>query len=233
MRRVCRAGEWGTLEESLALEVRRARAVDPLRPIGLLVGSNLLGLYLRRLLARRLGAIAAVRTLTFLDLAERRAGPALCASGRQPLPPLGGEILLGRLLAGAGEGSYFGAVGSLEGLRGALLETIRDLKEAGWSPSDLRRSLRGARYAGARGRRLAALAEIYERYEASLRAGFYDRSDLLAEAATLAERARRSAEGPLLLVYGFYDLIALQWRLLRAESRLRETVVFVPWDEGP
>ena len=33
-------------------------------------------------------------------------------------------------------------------------------------------------------------------------------------------------------MYGFYDLLEMQWRLLRAESCLRETVVFVPSGDG-
>src|SRR5437867_3185185 len=195
MRRVCAAEEWETLEETLAIEVRRARASDPLRAIDLLVGSNLLGLYLRRLLARRLGAIAAVRPLTFLDLARRVAEPSLLASGLRPLPPLGDELLVGRAVADLPPDGYFEPVRALEGFRGALLASIRDLKDAGWTPAHLAASIEEARMSGEALRKLIQTLRIYRSYEEALRAArLYDRSDLLARAAALSGTAPSGPE---------------------------------------
>jgi hypothetical protein len=51
-------------------------------------------------LARRLGALAAVRTPTFLDLAARAARAVLRECGAAALPPLGDELIIGAVVAG-------------------------------------------------------------------------------------------------------------------------------------
>lgn len=263
MKRVYRGEPWPGLEEALVSEVRRARDADPLRPIDVLVGSNLLGLYLKRLLARRFGALAAVRPLTFLDLARRWAERSLLSTGLRPLPRLGEEILVGHAVAALAGGAYFEPVRSFPGFRPSLLASIRDLKDAGWTPPDLEHAIVGGRGPAESRTKLLQLLKAFERYEGGLRtAGFYDRSDLLARAGACAEdlrdprsnpgeavgdrrgldggrspapaRASRAGpESPLLLVYGFYDLLEVQWRLLRAVARFSETVVFVPSGDGP
>src|SRR6185369_16787670 len=107
MRRV-HTGEFSdALEIALVEEVRSARSADPLRPIDLLVGSNLLGVYLRRLLARRLGAVAGVKPLTFLDLARRWAGPFFLASGASPMPPFADDVLIRHVVKSLPPNGYF------------------------------------------------------------------------------------------------------------------------------
>lgn len=332
MKRVHRGEFWPGLEEALVAEVSRARTADPLRPIDLLIGSNLLGLYLRRLLARRLGAVAGVRPLTFLDLARRRVETVLLADGRRPLPPLGEDLVIARVVSGLSANGYFEPVKSFPGFRTALLGSIRDLKDAGWSPADLREGIGRGRFTTQERMKLLHLLRAFEDYEEALRvAKLYDRSDLLREAyasafdagdpgspaggdaADLRETVAESADGPspssvpahgepdlfgrsraerssddvaaspgpeqlslfdahdgeardpsvksgshgslgaisgvangavaghessgrtdssLLLAYGFYDLLDVQWRLLAAEARHRDTVAFVPSGRG-
>jgi hypothetical protein len=116
-RRVLRAEGYAALESALTLEVRRAREADPLRPIDLLVGSNLLGIHLRRLLARRLGALADVRTSTFLDLARARAERALAGEGQRPLPPLGDDLIIGGIVSSLPSGGTFDPVRETPGFR--------------------------------------------------------------------------------------------------------------------
>lgn len=240
-RRVLRADRHSALEDALATEVRRAREADPLRPIDLLVGSNLLGIHLRRALARRLGALAAVRTPTFLDLARGRAERELASADLRPLPPLGDELIIGRVVAALPAGGYFEPVRETPGFHAALLASIRDLKDAGWAPTELRGRLGSARPEPDVRRKLEAFAGIFEAYERERAARrLYDRSDLLARAAA-AGSGTGSASGVtpgrpgrgLFLVYGFYDLIELQWRLLEAHARETETIVFLPAGEGP
>jgi hypothetical protein len=52
------------LEDSLARDVADAKAADPLAPVVVLVGSNMLGMYLARMLARRGASHAGIRFLT-------------------------------------------------------------------------------------------------------------------------------------------------------------------------
>ena len=239
-RRVLRADGYAALEDALAREVRRAREADPLRPIDLLVGSNFLGAHLRRSLARRLGAIAEVRAGTFLDLARARAERELAGEGKRPLPPLGDELIIGGVVASLPAGGYFEPVRETPGFRAALLASIRDLEDARWTPADLRGRIGSVRLEAGVRRKLETFAGIFESYERErLARRLYDRSDLLVRAAESriggdgpAGAPSGTARGGLFLVYGFYDLNELQWRLLEARARESETIVFLPAGEG-
>ena len=59
------------LEEALCEDITRRRAGDPLSPIHVLVGSNLLGTYLRKRLALNAGGHINVHFLTFADMVDR------------------------------------------------------------------------------------------------------------------------------------------------------------------
>ena len=101
-------GGFRALEERFLDEVRALKRDDPLRPVDVLVGSNLLGVYLRRRAAGALGGIANLRFLTFLDLARERApGP----DPRPPMPPLGEDLLARRTLRENPAGASFGDLG--------------------------------------------------------------------------------------------------------------------------
>ena len=212
-------------------EIERARALDPLGPVQVLVGSNLLGLYLRRVLARRLGACAFVQTWTFLDLAEHRAGSTLRAAGRSPLPPLGADLIVSRAVASLPRGELDPVRGAA-GLPRALLASIRDLKDAAWSPEDLTAAIAAHGFESSQYAKLERLCEIWSLYERGLReAHFYDRPDLLAAGGRSGPPPGSWNAAPL-LVYGFYDLTELQWRLILAESAGRAAAAFVPWEDG-
>ncbi|HEX9427843.1 MAG TPA: hypothetical protein VGA64_08650, partial [Candidatus Polarisedimenticolia bacterium] len=88
------------LEQALVSQIEVLKRGDPLSPCLLLVGSNLLGLHLTRLVARQLGSVAGMRTVTFLDLARILAAPTVSASSLRDLPKMG-ERLLARNLADA------------------------------------------------------------------------------------------------------------------------------------
>ena len=198
------------------------------------MGSNLLGLYLRRRLARRLGAVAGVRTLTFIDLAGRMAVAATSAPDPGPLSSLGADLLMARTLAESARGGYFEPVRALRGVRRALLAAVRDLKDAGWSPDDLGRAIRGAKLDREAWRKLQAVHTIYSAYQQALRGScLYDRSDLLARAVRAASESQEGGQPGVLFVYGFYDLIGLQERLLGGVCAGRETIVFSPIGVGP
>ncbi|HXZ36352.1 MAG TPA: hypothetical protein VEL68_10065, partial [Thermodesulfobacteriota bacterium] len=85
------------LEEAFSLWVRERKEKDPLAPLVVLVGSNLLGLYLRRLLAQRGLNHINLRFLTFIDLARTLAAEPLDRKGLRPLPRYGDLVLISAL----------------------------------------------------------------------------------------------------------------------------------------
>jgi hypothetical protein len=218
------AGPFSALAPRLFDAIEELQREDPLERVDVLVGSNLLGLDLRRRLADALAdrgprrGHANVRFLTFLDLAREIAGPV---PGR-PAPP----ALLFALVAAAvprrAEARCFGELRHRVGFVRALEATVRDLLDAG-VPADAAQAWAEAFPDRDRRSSLAALASLYADVSGALSAYAH-------EAAVFDEAARRGATlpGPPLLVYGFYDFTGLQRDFLEALAKGRVLTVFLP-----
>ncbi len=220
-RLVC--GSFPALEPEFLAAIRALKRHDPLRPIQVLVGSNLLAVYLRRRAAGEFGAVANLRFLTFLDLAREIAS---ADDARPLLPPLGETLLARRALATTAEASAFGPLRDRDSLARAVLSTADDIRDAGIAPEDLPRLLASASDLDDRRRHLHALAAVLVAFEKSRRT--------FRDAAALVERAARAAvpaSPEPLLVYGLYDLGGIREELLLNASRARPIHAFVP-DDG-
>ncbi|HSB35928.1 MAG TPA: hypothetical protein VLH41_03580, partial [Thermoanaerobaculia bacterium] len=216
-------GPFSALEPEFLRTVRELKTGDPLRPVEVLVGSNLVALYLRRRTAEDLGAVANLRFLTFLDLARKilpGAGPA------PPLPALGEALLARQALAASPEARAFGQLRDRPSLRQALVRTADDLRDAGIPANDLPRLLAGAAASPDRKTFLSALAASVVDFERR-RSRFTDATGLLARAGT----APIPSSGNPLLVYGLYDLGGLRESLLANVAGSRPLEAFVP-DDG-
>ncbi len=127
------------LEEFFVQQVGEHKAGDPLRPLTVIVGSNIQHQHLRRRLAREYGAVANIRFLTFLDL----AGELLLDGGRATLRPLpdGSESLLVRAAA---HGSDAAAQLNLDvtGMADVIGATICDPREGAIAPTRSREMTR-------------------------------------------------------------------------------------------
>ena len=222
-RLVC--GPFAALEPEFLSTVAGLKRTDPLRPVPILVGSNLLAVYLRRRAASTLGAIANLRFLTFLDLA-REIVPE--GDPRPLLPALGERLLARRVLRETLEAAAFGALRDRPSLASALASTANDLREAGIAPEDLPRLLADASDLDDRRAHLRALAAVLVAFEASRRS-FRDATSFLERAATFPVP---SSPDPL-LVYGLYDLGGIRESLLTKVARSRPVFAFVPDDGGP
>ncbi len=200
--------------------------------IPVVVPTNLLALRLSRELAARTGGHLNVRFLTLKDFASTFASLPLNGE-RAILPKRADEVILRRLLdGGAAEGGYFDAIAERPGLATAVLRTIRDLKEAWYNPESFTASARTAGLlARGRGRqnKLWELSRLWSAYEEfKEREGWADDLDLMRAAATSLE-AGDATRRPHLLLYGFYDLNALQKRLVGAYARSADTTVYFPY----
>jgi len=132
------AGPFSALERRFLETIAELQRTDPLAPVPVLVGSNILAAYLRKRIADDSAGAANVRFYTFLDLVNRLAG---AAGSRARLTDLAAARILEDLLAQRTPAA-FRQVAGLAGFRAALLATFRDLRDAGVSPQVLDESVR-------------------------------------------------------------------------------------------
>ena len=215
-------GEFNTaLECALAREIAREQSPERGRPVIVLVGSNMLALYLRRRLAEIGPPLWNVRFFTCAELARKIALPRLSSKNLRPLPP-GGKFLLLKKIAQEQSAGYFAPVYDLPGFVNTTDVAICDLKEAGIPPAALD---------AIKSPKLTAFKKIYQSYENSLaELQLYDDADILSAAsAQLAQSPPAAMAEAAFIAYGFYDLTELQRRLaLGMSNAARSAAVLVP-----
>jgi len=220
-------GSFPALEPRLFEEIAGLQRDDPLRPVAIVVASNLLGVHLRRRYVEwreDRGLSPAHGGLSFATLegfAAQVAGP-----GGPPLPPFGEFALISSALARLPESRVFGDLAGRPELVPSIEATLRDLADAGVAPKAFRAFVRKGALSAERRLLLGALARLYEEL---------DRGTAVREtrAATFrrAAASRDAASEPLLL-YGFYDATGLQKDFLAASARRRPVAAFVPRPPG-
>ena len=219
------SADLASLERELVEKVRAIKRNDPLAPVTVIVGSNLQHIYLRRVLAKELGAVVNVRFHTLLDLAgEIQTFSATHNESMLALPEGAEALILRSVLEDARRNDndiVFRPEAS--GLPEAIAATMRDLREGAIGADDLRQS-------AAPGDKRWTLAGIYESFRDRLK-GFIDRTLILERAAReQSEIISASLSGSPVLVYGIYDLNELQFRLLLGvASGSAQLTVLVPW----
>ena len=203
------------LEARLVEDVRALRQRDPRGALLLVVPSRLLGGRLRARLARALDGVAGIHVVTLPELAERVALLPLALAGRQPLPAVADRLLVDRAIREAvpPAGGYFSGVLAARNFPAAVLRTLLDVKRAGLGPAELEAAFPES----AKVRELAASYRALE--TAIMRHGYYDASDLLAEAARLVVADPGRLGAAAVLAFGFVELNPLETRLLEACGR--------------
>ena len=225
------SADLGALEREFLAAVRAARADDPVAPVLVVVGSHLQHVYLRRLLARSFTAVANVRFATLMDLAAELALPGTAENAApRPTPlPDGAQVpLLEQVIAeqrSAGRGAPASGLADA-GMVHAVAATLRDLREGGIgaplvdgaSPRPWLRTL-------------AALAAAYQRALAPFAdaTGYLEQAAAAAPAQAAATLQRFAPGARQVLIYGIYDLNALQLRLLDLLARVLPARMFLPW----
>lgn len=160
----------------LRLAVADRKQADPLAPVTVIVPTNLVGVLVRRALARGFGGIAGLDVLTVDRLAERIAAPALVGSGRRPATEPVVAAAWRRALAG--EPGVFEPVAGHPTTVRALARAHGELREVDDAGLD----------AVAAGGAIAEdLVRRHRRVIALLRPDWYDTYDLRRTAADHAE----------------------------------------------
>ena len=230
------SSDLAALEREFVAAVRAAKGNDPVAPVLVVAGSHLQHVYLRRRLARALRAAANVRFVTLMDLAGELAlpgGAAEAAGGRAapPLPdgahvPLLEQVIAEQRAPGRGHPGHRLAEASMVH---AVAATLRDLREGG---------IAAPLVAAAAPRPwLRALAAIAAAYRQAL-APFSDATATVEQAAAAAPAQtaailQRCAPGARqVLIYGIYDVNALQLRMLARLVRAMPARMFLPWNAG-
>lgn len=221
-------GPFAALESRWLEEVARLQKDDPLAPVTVLVGSNLLATYLKGRVAERGRAAANLRFYTFLDLG-RSLGQAPGGGEPKPrLPHLGASAILESLLTSQAP-AVFSALIGYAGFRDALLDTFRDLRDAGVAPSDLDEGVRRCIVdAPDRSDHLSGLSLLYRLFRARVEQ-FHGVDEDFRAAMRNATRAAEVLGSRQLLVYGIYDVTGQQSDLLAGLKDALEMIYFIPF----
>jgi ATP-dependent helicase/nuclease subunit B len=220
-------GSFAELEVRWTEVIAELQQGDPLREINVLIGSNILAAYLKRRLAENGRTAANIRFHTFLDLANRLAAAAGSTPKKPPLSRLGACIILENILSTHSPPVY-ASLSSYRGFRDAVLDTFRDLRDAGFGAQELDLAIRGGNRTQDRPAQLMGLADLYRRFreQASL---FHDADDDFRAAIRNVSESKVSLNPPRLLVYGIYDATGQQSRLLAALKSHLEMIYFIPF----
>ncbi len=225
------------LEAALLEEARPLVKADPPAPGLVVVPTNSLGLHLSRYLATELGGHADLRFMTLLDLARRLGEKSLAGKRASPLPESADLLLLRRIIdeyLDERADSYFAGVASTAGFLKALLAAVTDLKEGLLTPDDLEKAASASALRRTAGGKVEELVRLWRRYEERKSgAGFYDRSDLMAEAESSIDGDRWFSSLEKLVFYGFYDLNPIQRSFVRKCIQGKETAFLMPFVETP
>jgi ATP-dependent helicase/nuclease subunit B len=211
------------LEPLLVERVAAARRDDPFAPLHVLVGSNLLGVYLKRRLAERLGGLFNVRFGTFADAAEIIAAGA----SRVPLPARADRVLVESLLSTDAVPSCFGEAAGTNGFADTLILTFTDLVESGCTPEIARRLAARPAARCVVGERARGVLSLFADFREAVERLGGDVHSLFGDARSVTEFPLRGAR---VFAYGFYDFNEMQWRLLSRFAAECELTLFMPWD---
>ncbi|NLA27786.1 MAG: hypothetical protein GX878_10380 [Firmicutes bacterium] len=202
------------LEKRLFEDIVTAKRSDPFYSIIVVVESNLAGVYLRRALAR-FGIYCHVRFLTLPDLAAELAEKVPDYANRRVQPPFG-EEWLAVMTAREAAGGYFSPVSGRPGFRKALLQTFRELEDAGLQQIPFP--------AGGEQQRIEELQHLFNRFR-ERRNPFANPLDAFAAAAKAVPEEPFS-----LLLHGVYILSVPEKKMLANLASNVKTLAY--WQES-
>ena len=240
--RILLVGDYPALESSFVNEIKSARAQDTFNPLLILVSSKLLGLHLRRSLADQGVSHFNLRFKTLEEFAREVSTPNLLGQGKTEIPSHADELLIGHIAKSLasqgpsqGQGFYFSDISDRQGFHRAIVDTIRDLKDACLSPGNIKPLLDNKKVKEhLHHSKLRDLIRLWEDYEERLnKFNWYDESDLMMKGSQWVKDSSQLKETPKILVYGFYDFNTVQKKFLQACFGDKETTVFLPYESTP
>lgn len=220
-------GPFAVLEARLLDTIVDLQQNDPLEEVNVLIGSNILASHLKRRLAEKGKTAVNIRFHTFVDLVARIVRDSKFESKRPRLPRLGSGILLEEILQ-EDTPALYNALSGYRGFRDALLETFRDLRDAGIQPKEFEQIIGKENRASDRTRHLLAFADVYRRFHQKI-CLFHDVDDDFRAAIDSISKMQMVPGFSRFLVYGIYDATGQQLRLLAALKNAMQMVYFIPF----
>ena len=221
------AGSFAALEARWIEVVVELQRDDPLLEINVLVGSNILASYLKRRFAQSGRALTNVRFHNFLDLASRLSALSGDAPGKSRLPHMGHSVVLENILAEHTPGVY-APLSGFPGFKDTLLDTFRDLRDAGITPQEMRTVIDTDSKMTDRRLHLTGLADLYRAFRESVSL-FQDVDDDFRAATRNAPLARKALGSRQMLIYGIYDATGQQSQFLAALKDVFDMIYFIPY----
>ena len=208
------------LEKAFLTFLKKRKEKDPFLPLVVLVGSNLLGLYLGRLLVQKGLDHLNIRFLTFIDLARALALESFGRELRRPFPPFGEWVCIAALSEQVQADGYFYPVADRRGFQRALEATFRDLGDGGMKELPV-----------AANRKINELNHLYHSYRSQIDRDYFDDSALIFRACQEGLHFPEIFGCRELAAYGFYDFTEAQRRLMQTLSDQLAVTAFMPWRE--
>ena len=220
------------LEQALVEEVRHLKASDPLAPLCIVVPSDPLRRRLQWLLCIEQDcALLDVHFLTFFQFAVR----LLKEAGSFEPADLRREAffreLVHHLLRVEAHQSCWSNLTEMPGAWGALLATLRDLKDAQVNEERAVEALSQSQVST--DQQVRSLFKLYRSYlDEKERIRAYDQDDLAAQALGHVTQSAFLGRQQRILYYGFYDLTQVQLDLFQAVARAYPVTLFFPLVKG-
>jgi len=206
---------WQALEQRLLSEIESEKKDDPLHPVFILVGSQLLAQYLELSIypgLREKGLGINVRFMLFPELVEKYFYGGEFPGYRPKADRNLRYVLLKDILKKIPGDHYFASVRTASGLAQTLIAEDQDLKDGlitGEWLSRARKQLKGAKF--------DAFFEILEELD-QRQAGFEQDEQRYLAAIDNARKYPGLPGADKIFLYGFYDYTAVQRELVRAVS---------------
>ncbi len=215
MNKVC-LGSPEILEEKLKNDLSRLKGQDFLQPIKIVVPSNLVGIYLRRMLVYRGLNHVNVEFCTFTDLFQEITDLFAARSPKKSLPFYGEERIINMITKDITPESYFAPVSNYKGFQKALKQTFQELRWGG--AEEYLQDLEGGK--GEELRRL-----------------FYNYKQLLKDFAVSWENSgeidcidTEEYSLPAIFMFGVYRFNNLQKELLKKLVSCTTVLIYLPED---
>ena len=228
-------GAFEALELQWKETIAGLQRFDPLAEVDVLVGSNILATYLRRQLAESGRSAANIRFRTFPDMVGYITGTSASTSDSPALSSLSPTVVLEYMLEDrANLPKAYVALSGHKGFRRVLLETFRDLRDAGVSAADLDRVCAVGLRSADRREQIENFASMYRRYRDEI-SRFHDENDGFCDAVVQLSKLSDGSDSSVradsspLLIYGIYDATGQQTQLLDALGRTRPMIYFIPF----
>jgi len=203
---------------------------DGIKPIYIIVPTNLCGIYLSRKFTREIIPNSNVKFITLLDLAKKLTLKTIAERELKEIPSLFEQVLILDIIKSIDKSSYFSKVVNLSGFPYALLDTFKDLSQGGIEKFDLDEKNKNT--SALTTNKLKELSKLYNRFiETKYSYKFYD-NDYIIKLSAECENIKETIGTDKIAIYSIYDLNYIQWKFIKALADQLNITLFFPYKDN-